>query len=49
VEGSCEGGNELSGTIKYGVLLLAENVLVSQEGLSSVELTGLVVRWMVGG
>jgi hypothetical protein len=37
--GSCECGNELSGSIKFGeISWLAKNLLDSQEGLSSIEL-----------
>jgi hypothetical protein len=42
VEGSCEHGNELSGSIKYwGNFLVAAQLAASQEGLSFMEL----VNW----
>jgi hypothetical protein len=38
VAGSCEHGNEPSGSINAGNSCVAERLLASQEGLSSVEL-----------
>jgi hypothetical protein len=36
VDGSCERGNESSGSIKYWKVLVAVKLAASQEGFSSV-------------
>jgi hypothetical protein len=38
LRGSCEHGNELSGSIKGGVFSVIEQLLASQEGLRYMEL-----------
>jgi hypothetical protein len=38
VVGCCECGNKPSGSIKWGISSLAENLLAYQEGLCSMEL-----------
>jgi hypothetical protein len=43
VAGSCEHGNEPSGSIKSGNFLLAERLLSSQEGLCPMKLVAMPV------